>query len=342
MIKRKQFKDLLYVKQGKEYLQCSKCGEIKELTEENYYKNDGGKYWILICKDCKKKRYEDKKAEIKVYSKKYREENKEYYKAYAKNYNNGKETTSIKVKDFKQENLPIINKLINSDGEVTTNDGRKFTRLIGGFGEGKPMLLIKDVSTIHNIRIDKLNYKIRNNTSYFEEGRDYIDLKFNRESLQYLLDIELFSKNELNASKNIYLLSKSGYLKLCSCLNVDSEILKEILEIYFNSKENTLIIKADKKEIRFLDILEEALKPFNIKGVRQYTVLKYRIDYYIPSLNIAIEYDENNHKYYSYEEHQGRQKEIEEKIGCRFIRVSDEETHFYNVGYVIKEMFKIN
>ena len=71
MIKRKQFKDLLYVKQGKEYLQCSKCGEIKELTEENYYKKDGGKNWILICKDCKKKRYEDKKAEIKVYSKKY-------------------------------------------------------------------------------------------------------------------------------------------------------------------------------------------------------------------------------------------------------------------------------
>ena len=37
-----------------------------------------------------------------------------------------------------------------------------------------------------------------------------------------------------------------------------------------------------------------------------------------------------------------RQKEIDEEIGCRFIRVSDEETHFYNVGYVIKEIFKIN
>ena len=56
MTKRKQFKDLLYVKQGKEYLQCSKCGEIKELTEENYYKKDGGKNWILICKDCKKEK----------------------------------------------------------------------------------------------------------------------------------------------------------------------------------------------------------------------------------------------------------------------------------------------
>ena len=106
------------------------------------------------------------------------------------------------------------------------------------------------------------------------------------------------------------------------------------------------IILESRKEIEFLTALEDALKPFNIKGVRQYHIESmgntYRIDYYIPSLNIAIEYDENNHNHYTYEQHEGRQKEIEEEIGCRFIRVSDEETHFYNVGYVIKEMFKIN
>ena len=37
-----------------------------------------------------------------------------------------------------------------------------------------------------------------------------------------------------------------------------------------------------------------------------------------------------------------KKKRYEDKIGCGFIRVSDEETHFYNVGYVIKEIFKIN
>ena len=114
-----------------------------------------------------------------------------------------------------------------------------------------------------------------------------------------------------------------------------------MVDEYFSSKKE-LVVFTQRKEIRFLDILEETLKPFNIKGVRQYTVLKYSIDYYIPSLNIAIEYDENNHNHYTYKQHEGRQKEIEEEIGCIFIRVSDKETHFYNVGYVIKEIFKIN
>lgn len=83
------------------------------------------------------------------------------------------------------------------------------------------------------------------------------------------------------------------------------------------------------------------MKPFDIKGQRQYRVLKYRIDYYIPSLQIAIEYDENNHSYYSYDSEEGRQKEIENELGCRFIRVSNDKSHSYNIGLVIKNIFSL-
>lgn len=100
-------------------------------------------------------------------------------------------------------------------------------------------------------------------------------------------------------------------------------------------------IISTRKEIEFIEQLEETLKPFNIKGIKQYYVLSYRIDYYIPSLNIAIEYDENNHKNYTYEKHEGRQKEIEKELNCRFIRVSDDNTNSYNVGLVIKEIFNL-
>ena len=246
MIKRKQFKDLLYIKQGKEYLQCSKCGEIKELTEENYYKKDGGKNWILICKDCKKKRYEDKKAEIKVYSKKYREENKEYYKEYAKNYNSGKETTNIKVKDFRQENLPIVNKLINSDGEVTTNDGRKFTRLIGGFGEGKPMFTIWQVSELFNHRIDKLIGKFNKNISNFEDGIDYVDLKKMNGNPEGRSEINLkdfYHINKLNATKQWFIFSQSGFLKLMKLSNTKEtwSMYQSFIEDYFKTKVELVV-----------------------------------------------------------------------------------------------------
>lgn len=105
---------------------------------------------------------------------------------------------------------------------------------------------------------------------------------------------------------------------------------------------DTLIFKT-RKEIEFVDMLENALAPFGITGIRQYYVCnKYHIDYYIPSLNIAIEYDEDGHRNYSYDEHEGRQLEIEEELNCKFIRVNDNNSNSYNIGLVIKEMFNIN
>lgn len=101
------------------------------------------------------------------------------------------------------------------------------------------------------------------------------------------------------------------------------------------------IFNSTRKEILFLNELEYALIPFNLKGIKQYKVLNYRIDYYIPTLNIAIEYDENNHNNYSYEAHEGRQKAIENKLKCKFIRVSDKNNLGYNLGLVIKNILDI-
>ena len=99
-----------------------------------------------------------------------------------------------------------------------------------------------------------------------------------------------------------------------------------------------VIITGDRPEIAFVDKLERTLRPLNIKGERQYSVLNYRIDYYIPSLKIAVEYDENDHKFYPYEAQELRQKRIEKELGCKFIRLSDKEDDFYNVGLVMKEI----
>ena len=38
----------------------------------------------------------------------------------------------------------------------------------------------------------------------------------------------------------------------------------------------------------------------------------------------------------------GRQRNIEKELGCRFIRVSDNNTNAYNIGLVIKKIFNIN
>lgn len=123
---------------------------------------------------------------------------------------------------------------------------------------------------------------------------------------------------------------KKGYL-----------LANKLQKLFPSEKDSMSLLYVDRPEITFINDLEEALKPFNIRGIRQYSILSYRIDYYIPSLKIAIEYDENDHKNYSYEAHEGRQQEIEKKLGCRFIRVSDKNTNSYNIGLIIKNIFNI-
>lgn len=60
------------------------------------------------------------------------------------------------------------------------------------------------------------------------------------------------------------------------------------------------------------------------KIIPQYPVLdgKYRIDWYIPELDLAIEYDEEHHKF-NKEEDEARQKEIEKELGCKFLRYKE-------------------
>ncbi|BAE47722.1 Bro-N domain-containing protein (plasmid) [Clostridium botulinum] len=122
---------------------------------------------------------------------------------------------------------------------------------------------------------------------------------------------------------------------------------KEILKIFheksllLNKTFENNAISSERSEIRFLEKIEESLVPFYIRGTKQYPILNFKIDYYIPKLNIAIEYDENDHSDYTYEQQEGRQRKIEKELGCKFIRVSDKNTDEYNIGFVIKNIIKI-
>lgn|GEM_PF-233608 len=104
-------------------------------------------------------------------------------------------------------------------------------------------------------------------------------------------------------------------------------------------KENILTDKLvifSRKEIEFLDKLEEKLKCFNLECIRQYKVLDYKVDLYIKGLNVVVEYDENNHINYSYERQQLRESIIRKELGCEFIRVSDSYSDSYNIRLIIE------
>ena len=147
------------------------------------------------------------------------------------------------------------------------------------------------------------------------------------------------------------ILTKGGKQKIGFVLREDVEILiakarnvSTNIKILFRDwlislgflYENTRIIET-RKETEFIDELSDFLKAQNITdGIRQFRVLNYRIDYYIPWLKLAVEYDENEHKNYSYERQEYRQLEIEKELECEFIRVSDNKSNAYNIGLIAK------
>lgn len=218
--------------------------------------------------------------------------------------------------------------------------GKEIPVIIGGFGEDCKVLTDKMVAEIHGVEPKRIRELINNNLRRFKENIDIIDLKVAEDSL-IITDFG-YSSQQVKVCKNIYILSERGFAKLITLMDKTKTIGVKFLKEYFGLEQYYPDTCDSRKEIIFLDKLEEVLKAVGIKDFsRQHKVFNYRIDLYIPSLNVSIEYDEDGHKGYSYEEHEVRQKEIEENLKCKFIRVTDFETDEHNIGLVVKEIFNI-
>lgn len=89
------YKDLITYIDGVAYMKCLKCGETKQLTEENFYKKNNGQDWIITCKCCKKMYYQDNRAKKIAYQREYTKLNREYYREYSSNYNKHKKRVTI-------------------------------------------------------------------------------------------------------------------------------------------------------------------------------------------------------------------------------------------------------
>lgn len=150
-----------------------------------------------------------------------------------------------------------------------------------------------------------------------------------------------FIPTESGVQKLNFINEKNVLLLISSCKKLSNNDKKSIIENFqkYGIINKSYIPVFSRKEIEFISDLEDFFDAQNIiKGIKQFKILNYVIDYYIPSIKLAIEYDENEHKNYSYETHEGRQKEIEKELGCKFIRISDKNTNAYNLGLIMKEI----
>ncbi|MBM9929323.1 ORF6N domain-containing protein [Pediococcus pentosaceus] len=115
--------------------------------------------------------------------------------------------------------------------------GFKFTGIEGGFGEDKKSMLVKDIAMIHGRSVGHINEVINKNLNRFKESIDLIDLKNNNFAI--VLNDSGFTQNQINATKNIYLLSERGYFKLLKILEDDTawDIYDQLVDGYFNMRQ---------------------------------------------------------------------------------------------------------
>jgi very-short-patch-repair endonuclease len=215
------------------------------------------------------------------------------------------------------------------DGQVTTKDGREFTRLVGGFGEENPVISAKQLGELlgYSNGVKSVNLIMNRNQEHFKEGMDYIDLKSEvpqsdtlTNTFNILTEIG-YTQNGLNRSKNIYIFSLEGFLLFLSIIEVNNDYTSFIQDYFQVDKTMTTTIIPMRYELAFGKMLQTIFKNV-LTFETQYSCCnnKYRIDFYEPTLKLAIEYDEEHHDYQQYEDNQ-RESEIHNELGCNFIRV---------------------
>ena len=163
---------------------------------------------------------------------------------------------------------------------------------------------------------DKIQY------ADLQEGKDFFATLLKstggRPKTQYEFTIE--------AVKLICLLEKN---------NTSKDVYKWICSI--DNKE-CIIYHKTRKELLFEICLTEILQGIEVV-IPQYKVLNYRIDFYLPNLNIAIEYDEKHHIQKKHKDIK-RQKDIEREIkNIKFIRVNEGEEN-YGINSILKSAMK--
>lgn len=135
-----------------------------------------------------------------------------------------------------------------------------------------------------------------------------------------------------------YLVSKDGVGFLINRVRFyrgdEYENIINELELLYGCelKHKGLIYVRD--EIIFKDGLLEVCKMLDIEVLFQHSVGKYKVDFYIPSIDYVIEYDEPHHKNSIVEDIE-REEFIRNELKCDFLRLNSEENIMISTYRVI-------
>ena len=183
------------------------------------------------------------------------------------------------------------------------------------------------------MKLQVQNFNLSNNTVQTMSSLEIAQLT-GKEHRNVLRDIrtmleELYSEKGIPNFGDTYLNEQNGQkypvfnLPKQECLTLlhgykfmSNEAYAKVVD-YFKDVEITA--KFVRKEYSFgEDVIKKLFNDYTV--ISQFSVLgKYKLDWYVPELKLAIEFDEQHHKSNRVKDSK-RQKEIEKALGCRFLR----------------------
>lgn len=141
-----------------------------------------------------------------------------------------------------------------------------------------------------------------------------------------ILDYFIRTDYQLEESKRkypCYLITFKGIKYIIDHVQKYTTDLYNLINYYNQHNKNKIepILLCKRYETNFKELLSKVFKDI-INFLPQYVCCnnKYRIDFYSSKYKLAVEYDEEQHKY-QYIEDETREKEIHNELDCSFIRV---------------------
>ena len=141
-----------------------------------------------------------------------------------------------------------------TNGEVTTKDGREFTRLVGGLGKNKPVITDKQIAELLGYKkgAREVRERVSKNIKHFENGVHMEDLKRVLQTdtlIETLISLD-YAKQSITQAKNIYIFSQAGFLLFLKFAEGDKavEIYKNFIEDYFKTKAENKNMKLSIEE----------------------------------------------------------------------------------------------
>jgi very-short-patch-repair endonuclease len=184
---------------------------------------------------------------------------------------------------------------------------------------GVRVLTTSQLAEAYGTDSKQINRNFQRNNDRYKEGKHYFALT--GEELK-----EFKNRNNLTDLKFVsimYLWTFDGCVIHANSLrNVPVKKIFEIADAFGINTKNLIIAGECSKEYQF-DLLLESIVPDGLKIEKQFSLGNYRIDFYLPSIQLVIEFDEEHHKQYAKYDDM-RQTAITELLpNVSFIRVKE-------------------